>query len=114
MLMTRNKDDKSRYKGKAAFYIVKMLEGIPKDLVDLFTPNDEDELIQLEMNIIWWLAKSKERAKVIQLQKYHGLPFRPNQSLRDVKIYVKIVELAKKFRNNGGYQPPSNEGSSGI
>ncbi len=114
MLMPKNKDDKSRYKGRAAFYIVKMLEDIPEDLVSLFAPNDEDELIQLETNIIGWLAKSKERAKVVQLQKYHGLPFRPNQSLRDVKICVKIVELAKKFRNNAGYQPPPNEGSSGI
>ena len=114
-LMTKNKDEKSGYKGTAAFYIVKMLEGIPEDLVDLFTPGNKDELIQLEINIVMWLTRSKEREKVIQLQKYHGLPLRPNQSLRDVKIYAKIAELKKrKYKNNGGDYPSLDKGNSGI
>lgn len=97
--------DKSTRVGSAAFHVVKMLAGIPKDLVALFTPNNDDELVQLEMNIVKWVARMRERTKVMQLQKRHGLPLRPNQSLRDVTIRVKILELKKnrKFGDNGDF-----------
>lgn len=113
ILMAKNKDDKY---GTAAFHVVKMLKGIPKDLVDLFTPNDDDGLVQLEMNIVKWLARVQERTKVIQLQKHYGLPLRPNQSLRDVTIRLKILELKqkKKFSDNGGDYPSLDKGSSGV
>lgn len=117
MLMAKDKDDKLEYKGMAVFHVVRMLGGIPKDLVDLFTPNSKDELIQLEMNIVKWLARAQERAKVMQLQKFHGLLLRPNQSLRDVTICLKILELKKKrkFKDNSGLYPPSDndKGNSG-
>ncbi len=113
MLMAKDKNDKL-FKGMGTFHAVKMLEGMPEDLVDLFMPNDEDELAQLEMNIVKWLARIKERAKVIQLQKHYGLPLRPNQSLRDVSIRLKILELKKnrKFKNGDGFQP--GKGNSGL
>jgi hypothetical protein len=113
--MTKNKD--SGY-GTVTFHVVKMLEGIPKDLVDLFTPNDEDGLVQLEINIVRWLARVQERAKVMQLQKHYDLPLRPNQSLRDVTIRLKILELKKnqKFKgnDNDGDYLSSGRGSSGV
>ena len=120
MLMSKDKDDKLKYGGTVAtaFYVVRMLEGIPKDLIDLFTPNDADELAQLEINIVKWQARVQERVKVIRLQKYHKLPLRPNQSLRDVTIRLKILELKKrrKFNNNDSYDsyPPSDKGNSDL
>lgn len=113
ILMAKDKDDEY---GAAAFHVVKMLEGIPKDLVDLFTPDNEDGLIQLEINIVKWLAKVQERTKVMQLQKYYSLPLRPNQSLRDVTIRLKILELKKnqKFGGNDGDYLSSDKGSSGV
>ena len=97
--MSKDKDDKLE---TVAFHVVKMLEGIPKDLVDLFTPNSEETLAQLEINIIIWLARSKVRENIMQLQKQHDLPLRPNQSLRDVAIRIKISEAKKKqqFKDN--------------
>ncbi len=93
--MVRDKDDKLPERA-ALFYVVKMLEGIPKDLADLFVPDGEDALMQLEINVVRWLAKVQEREKVIKLQKRYGLPIRPNQSLRDVTIRLKILELMKR------------------
>lgn len=112
--MTKDKNDK--YDAAAAFYVFKMLEGIPKDLIDLFTPDDEDGLVQLEINIVKWLARAQERVKVMQLQKHHGLPLRPNQSLRDVIIRLKILELKKKakFKGNDGDYSSLDKGSSDI
>lgn len=115
MLMAKDKDNKQVYKGSAAFHVVKMLEGIPKDLIDLFAPSNEDELAQLEINIVRWLARSQERAKVMQLQKRFDLPLRPNQSLRDVTIRLKILDLKRKRKFNGdGDYPPSDKGTSGV
>jgi hypothetical protein len=95
------------FEGVGAFHVVKMLEGMPEDLVDLFMPNDEDALAQLEMNIIKWSTRIKERAKVMQLQKHYSLPLRPNQSMRDVSIRLKILELKKnrKFKNGDDFLP---------
>lgn len=93
--MAENKKDKL-FKDKVAYHIVRMLEGIPEDLVDIFTPEGEDELAQFEINILKWLARVQERQKIMQLQKRHDLPLRPNQSLRDVTIYIKILELKKR------------------
>ncbi|MCK4816857.1 hypothetical protein KA005_13895 [bacterium] len=111
--MAKDKDNKY---DAAAFHVVKMLEGIPKDLVDLFTPDDEDGLVQLEINIVKWLARAQERAKVMQLQKHHGLSLRPNQSLRDVTIRLKILELKKKLKSGGnsGDYPPFDTGYSDV
>jgi len=99
---------------KAALRVVKMLDGIPKDLVDLFTPNTDDELDQLEINVVRWWPRSQEREKVMRLQKRYDLPLKPNQSLRDVTIRIRILDLKKnrKFKdkdNDGGKYPPSKD-----
>ena len=113
--MAKDKDKDGKYRA-TAFHVVKMLEGIPKDLVYLFTPNDEDGLVQLELNIVRWLARVQERTKVMQLQKHYGLSLRPNQSLRDVTIRLKILELKKnqKFGGNDSDHLSSDRGSSGV
>lgn len=102
MLMAKDKNDKLSKGTVAAFHVVKMLEGIPEDLKDLFTPTTEEELAQLEINIVKWRARVQERQKVMQLQGRYGLPLRPNQTLRDVAIRLKILELKKKRQSKGG------------
>jgi len=113
MVMVRDKNDVFPYLGTTAFYTIKMLEGIPKDLVGLFVPDSKDELIQLEMNIIRWLAKVQEREKVMQLQRYYNLPLRPNQSLRDVIVRLKIIGLkeSRKFRDSENYSSMDEDNS---
>ena len=95
MLMVKDKDNKLSER-MASFHVIKMFEGIPKDLVDLFVPDGEDALTQLEINVVRWLARVQEREKIIKLQKCYGLSLRPNQSLRDVTIRLKILELIKR------------------
>ncbi|KKL88914.1 hypothetical protein LCGC14_1919900, partial [marine sediment metagenome] len=108
--MAKDKNNKL-LKMVATFHAVKMLEGIPKDLVDLFVPDGEDELLQLEINIIRWLARAQEREKTMKLQKHYGLPLRPNQSSRDVTIRLKILELKRKrkFKDEGGKFSPGKD-----
>ena len=110
MIMAKDKNDEL-LKRMAKLHVVKMLEGIPKDLVDLFIPNNEDELIQLEINIVRWLARVQEREKTMKLQKHYDLPLRPNQSSRDVAIRLKILELKRKrkFKDKGGEFSPDKD-----
>ena len=98
---------KDKYDSESALHVVQMLEGIPKDLLDIFTPSNEDELIQLEINIVKWLARLSDRTKVMQLQRRFGLPVMPNQSLRDVTIRINILELKKRRKNDDGYSASS-------
>ena len=98
MVSTSMTDKKNKHlsKNMVAYHIIKMAEGIPDDLLDIFIPHDADGLVQLELNIVRWLARSADREKVIRLQRRENLPLRPNQSLRDVSIRLKILELKKK------------------
>ncbi len=111
--MAKDKNNKLFEKKVAAFYTVKMFEGIPEDLRNLFVPEDVSQLIQLEMNIVKWLARVQEREKVMQIQKFHNLPLRPNQSLRDVTICLNILELRKKRKRKSGdndFKPDKDNG----
>jgi len=93
-----------------AFHVIKALEGIPEDLLDLFVPKSEEGLDQFEINIVRWLSRVNEREKVIKFQKYYGLPLHPNQSLREVAIRIKILELKKlkKYRSNDSTSDKDN------
>lgn len=88
-------EDSNIFEG-GTFYALNMFDGLPEDILDIFVPDDKEEMLQLEMNIVRWLARAKEREKVLQLQRTHNLPLRPNQSLRDVVIRLKIVELKQQ------------------
>lgn len=94
MVTIMDKDKKLNY--RSAIHVLQMLEGIPEDLKSLFVPKTMNELAQFELNIIMWLVRSKEREKVIMFQKHYGLPLKPNQSIREVQIRLKILELKKK------------------
>ena len=116
VLMMNTKDDNNcKCEDKSieipTFYVMNMIKDLPTDLLGIFVPLDKEGLIQLEMNIVRWVSREKEREKVVQLQRMHGLPFRPNQSLRDVIIRLKILDL--KLRNEQ-YQDDADAPSSDI
>lgn len=96
-LFTRNSDKlKSGLTHTCTMNILRMLKGIPVDLMNIFAPNTADELVQFELNVAKFRAREKERAKVMYLQKQHKLPLRPNQSLKDVVVRVRIKQLCKE------------------
>jgi len=102
-----NKDDEQfKLNENASYNVVKILAGIPKDLLYIFVPKTAAELKQFEKTLAMWLIHTVERRKVIQLQKANGLPLRPNQSLREVRILVRIAKMKerkRKFGDEDGY-----------
>lgn len=107
---------KTKFTKNEAFYVIRMLENIPKDLLYIFSPGNDDELLQFEINIIRWLKKSQDRVKIMRLQKQHNLPLRPNQSLRDVLIRINILTLNKRqeFDANINYPPYDDKDSNNV
>ena len=108
MLVNKQRNDKIPL--AEAFHVIKALEGIPEDLLDLFFPESKEGLDQFEMNIVRWLSRVSEREKVIKYQKHYGLPLHPNQSLREVAIKIKILELKKlkKYRSDDSTSDKDN------
>lgn len=108
MLVNKQRNDKIPL--AEAFHVIRALEGIPEDLLDLFAPKSKEGLDQFEMNIVRWLARVNEREKVIKFQKYYGLPLHPNQSLKEVAIRIKILELKKlkKYRSDDSTSDKDN------
>lgn len=95
-----NKSEKRKLDFEFAYNVVKFLAWLPKSIKDIFTPKTEDELLTLEMNITRFISREREREKVITLQREFNLPLRPNQSLREVLIRIKILILQKKLRTS--------------
>jgi len=98
-----NKSEKRKLNFEVAYNVVKFLASLPKDIRNIFVPKNEDELLSLELNITRFSSREKEREKVMDLQREFGLPLRPNQSLKDVLIRVRIAAIKKKlkgFQNN--------------
>lgn len=110
-------DQKKDGTGKKLSYdraagVLKMLEDIPEDLRDIFTPATKDELVELEINISNFRSRAKEREKVMQLQRQHNLPLRPNQTLEDVTKRIRIQQLKKRRR--GGDMSDDAPGLPGV
>ena len=86
--------------------IMKMLDGIPRDLWHLLLPEDKDELMVLEGAIIAFRLREKEREKVMSIQRVCNFPLRPNALLNEVTARARIQGLKnndrlKRRRNNG-------------
>jgi hypothetical protein len=79
-----------------AVHVLKMFDGLPEDIKEIFTPKTEDELIEFEFNVVNFRIREREREKVIQLQKQYNLPFHPNQTLRDVTVRIYIQQFREK------------------
>jgi len=94
-----NKSEKRKLDFDVSFCVVKFLEKLPRSIRDLFTPKTEDELFELESRIIKFAVRQRERDKVMDLQKEFNLPLRPNQSLKEVLIKIKILSLKKKLQS---------------
>ncbi len=77
------------------------LAGLPKNIWDLFLPDTDKELQDLEKRLGQLPKWEKDRAQVIALQKQYGMPFHPNMSGRDLGIRIRIELLRKR---NGYYE----------
>ena len=89
-------------------YVQKMLQDIPKDLQSIFAPVTENGLVALEASLIKFGKAQKEREQVTALQKSFNLPFRPNMSLRETIIRVKI-ECLRRYRREKYGNPFYND-----
>ncbi len=77
----------------ATQHVQKMLRDIPADLRDLFTPTTEDDLLQLELHLAGFSKSQEDRDRVRHLQHQFGLTPRPNMSLDEAIIRVRIAVL---------------------
>lgn len=78
------------------FHNIRMLlEGIPRELWDIFLPAHEEKLAILESNILFFKRRAKERDQVMSVQRLCGFPLRPNESLRKVNIKARLAGLKK-------------------
>ena len=75
------------------------LEKVPFDLYDIFIPKTYADYIDWKINLNKWLRRSKIRNEVICLQRKYNLSFRPNQSMPDVMVRVRIKCLKNKLEN---------------
>lgn len=97
---------------KSTQFVQKYLKTLPKDVRDIFTPVTEDELLQLELRLAHFGKIQKDKVQVMQLQKQFNLAFRPNMTLRDTIIRVKIEFLRRKKRaqyNETLYNPEQDD-----
>ncbi len=92
-------DKKVKFTHERTAYVLRMLEGIPEDIKDIFIPHTEEELLELELNTSNFRAHERDREKVMQLQKQYNLPLRPNQTLRGVMIRIRIQQLHKRNKD---------------
>jgi len=91
--------NKTKLTDDRAVYVLRMLEGIPEDIKDIFIPRTEEEILELELNISNFRAHEKDREKAMQLQKQYNLPLHPNQTFREVMIRIRIQQLRKRNKD---------------
>lgn len=85
---------------KTCHRIKAMLDEIPRELWDIFLPDSVDDIKFMEKSIRKFKTREAERKKVISLQQTNGLPLRPNNSLRETKIKIRIKALKKGKKKN--------------
>ena len=74
----------------------RMLEKLPHDIWGFFLPKNHNDLYKVELKIISQKISERERNLVMALQRRYGFPVRPNASLREVNIKVKIHRMKLK------------------
>ncbi|MFZ5981617.1 MAG: hypothetical protein ACOYVF_13395 [Candidatus Zixiibacteriota bacterium] len=80
-----------------SFYNIKvMLKNMPRELWDIFLPENVEGLPQLEMNLLAFKIRETDRNRVMVLQKLCGFPLRPNASLRETQAKARLQGLRKK------------------
>ena len=94
------------------------LANIPENVWDILLPESVDELAEFSSEVKSCLTQSEERDFIMKVQRDHGLPLRPNASVRETVIAVRIQHLRDKHRRHknrpprDGNYPPA--GDSGI
>lgn len=76
-------------------HVQKMLLDVPMDLRGLFMPTTEEDLIQLELHLARFGKTQEDRERVRHLQIQFGLLFKPNMSLSETIVRVKIAILKR-------------------
>lgn len=80
-----------------SYYNIKvMLKNLPRELWDIFLPENVEGLPQLEMNLLAFKAREVDRNRVMALQKLCGFPLRPNAALREAQAKARLQGLKKK------------------
>jgi len=68
-----------------------VLEGIPKELHDIFVPSrtssDTAKLVEAYAAL---KRRELRRNKVMQMQREHGLPLEPNSSMARVEMKIRL------------------------
>ena len=80
------------------FLLEKYLARIPEDLRDLLAPSS-DHLEEFELAIKSLRLKEEERYYVMQLQRRHGLPIRPFETVKETMIKVRLTILRRRREN---------------
>lgn len=103
---------------KALFHydnIQMMLEGVPEELWDIFLPEEEDDLPDMEFNIINFRRRANERDQVMALQELCDLPLRPNMSLREARQKARLQGLRQARIFEEKYKRADDDGEeSGV
>ena len=84
---------------------------IPEDLWDIFIPYDETDLLKLSYDIKRLRIKEKERQYVLEIQNHYGLPIRPNATLKETMIRVRLKFLKKRKSIKNKNENTGNEGT---
>lgn len=94
--------------------VYEFLRGIPSSLLDIlgFGPNaTSDEYKEYIQRAIKITQENYQRHEKMRLQKKYGLPLRPNQGMRELRIVIKIIELKKRKEDkNKQGEDDSNDG----
>ncbi len=82
-----------------------MLEGIPRQLWEVFMPQTVDEFQASDDNFRSFKARESEREKVIALQRLYSFPPRPNATVRDTITRIMIEKYKRRMRRSQSPDP---------
>jgi hypothetical protein len=76
---------------------------IPEDLWDLLLPQLPDEFESFEAVLKALPFKEEERDYVMELQQEYDVPLRPNETVKETMIRVRLASIRER-RQRGGHQ----------
>lgn len=80
--------------------VLEYIEKIPVSCLDLVVPFCEEDLRALEKSIKAIRTREKERNYVMEIQRHYKLPLRPNESLKETMIRVRLKLLKERVKKN--------------
>jgi len=80
-----------------SYYNIKvMLKSLPRELWDIFLPQDVEGLPQMEMNLLAFKAREVDRNRVMALQNLCKFPLRPNAMPRETLAKARLQGMKKR------------------